>query len=162
MKNLEDKLGSISVENSMLKVGVFTVFYSEENLGTTKEEQEGKYFDILGEDGVEIEYANAEEVLIFLAESLSKNLQDCYVQVFDNLGAEFFSLPTDANLRIWKVPEDKIKKQKISVVDTILNGNQQAIDTYKELQKVIKPLSELGLTISEAEKLLRDKKIIGR
>jgi hypothetical protein len=53
--DLLKKLSEMNNTNNELKVGEFTVFYSTQNLGALPNFNEGRYFDILGIDGIGIE-----------------------------------------------------------------------------------------------------------
>lgn len=62
-EELKINLSKMNKKNHHLKVGVFTVYYSTANLDNLVHFHGGKYFDIVGEDGIEGEYLTKGEVL---------------------------------------------------------------------------------------------------
>ena len=61
------QLKAMNKVNNTLKVDQFTIFYSTANLGQLPGLNEDRYYDIMGEDGIEGEYMTKEEVSEYLS-----------------------------------------------------------------------------------------------
>jgi len=62
---MKDKLKKMSKVNNTLKIDKYTVYYSTSNLGSIVGLNDGRYYDIMGADGIEGEYMTINDVLVF-------------------------------------------------------------------------------------------------